>query len=83
MARQVTERRAGGVEKGIPELKSARLITDTAAGEPTLTDKGHKILASRSFGGEICMEIGHCNSQPWRLFLTQGGPRKPDNADNS
>ena len=29
-------------KKGIPELKSAGLITDTAAGEPTLTDKGHK-----------------------------------------
>jgi hypothetical protein len=30
------------VKKGIPELKSAGLITDTALGEPTLTDKGHK-----------------------------------------
>jgi hypothetical protein len=30
------------VKKGIPELKSAGLITDTASGEPTLTDKGHK-----------------------------------------
>ena len=29
-------------KKGIPELKSAGLITDTASGEPTLTDKGHK-----------------------------------------
>ncbi len=31
------------VKKGIPELKSAGLITDTATGEPTLTDKGYKI----------------------------------------
>jgi hypothetical protein len=31
------------VKKGIPELKSAGLITETAAGEPTLTDKGHEI----------------------------------------
>ena len=31
------------VKKGVPELKSAGLITDTAAGEPTLTDKGYKI----------------------------------------
>ena len=30
------------VKKGIPELKSAGLITETASGEPTLTDKGHK-----------------------------------------
>ena len=30
------------VKKGIPELKSAGLITDTASGEPTLTDKGHQ-----------------------------------------
>ena len=30
------------VKKGIPELKLAGLITDTASGEPTLTDKGHK-----------------------------------------
>ena len=30
------------VKKGIPELKSAGLITDTASGEPMLTDKGHK-----------------------------------------
>jgi hypothetical protein len=30
------------VKKGIPELKSAGLITDTASGEPTLTDKGDK-----------------------------------------
>ena len=30
------------VKKGVPELKSAGLITDTAAGEPTLTDKGYK-----------------------------------------
>jgi len=30
------------VKKGIPELKSAGLIIDTAAGEPSLTDKGHK-----------------------------------------
>jgi len=30
------------VKKGIPELKSAGLITDTASGEPTLTDKGYK-----------------------------------------
>ena len=30
------------VKKGILELKSAGLITDTASGEPTLTDKGHK-----------------------------------------
>jgi hypothetical protein len=30
------------VKKGVPELKSAGLITDTASGEPTLTDKGHK-----------------------------------------
>ena len=30
------------VKKGIPELKSAGLITDSASGEPTLTDKGHK-----------------------------------------
>jgi hypothetical protein len=28
------------VKKGIPELKSAGLVTDTASGEPTLTDKG-------------------------------------------
>jgi hypothetical protein len=30
------------VKKGIPELKSAGLITDIASGEPTLTDKGYK-----------------------------------------
>jgi hypothetical protein len=30
------------VKKGIPELKSAGLITNTASGEPTLTDKGYK-----------------------------------------
>jgi len=30
------------VKKGILELKSAGLITDTASGEPTLTDKGYK-----------------------------------------
>jgi hypothetical protein len=30
------------VKKGIPELKSAGLITDAASGEPTLTDKGYK-----------------------------------------
>ena len=30
------------VKKGIPELKSAGRITDTASGEPTLTDKGYK-----------------------------------------
>ncbi len=30
------------VKKGIPELKSAGLITDTAAGEPALTDKGYE-----------------------------------------
>jgi hypothetical protein len=30
------------VKKGIPELKSAGLITDTASGEPTLTDKGYQ-----------------------------------------
>ncbi len=30
------------VKKGIPELKSAGLITDTASGDPTLTDKGYK-----------------------------------------
>ena len=33
---------AKNVKKGIPELKSAGLITDTASGEPTLTDKGYK-----------------------------------------
>jgi hypothetical protein len=31
------------VKKGITELKSAGLITDTTSGEPTLTDKGYKI----------------------------------------
>ena len=30
------------VKNGIPELKSAGLIADTASGEPTLTDKGYK-----------------------------------------
>ncbi len=30
------------VKKGIPELKSAGLITVSAAGEPMLTDKGYK-----------------------------------------
>jgi hypothetical protein len=30
------------VKKGIPQLKSAGLITDTASGELTLTDKGYK-----------------------------------------
>jgi len=30
------------VKKGIPELKSAGLITVTASGEPTLTAKGYK-----------------------------------------
>ena len=33
------------VKKGIPELKSAGLITDSASGEPTLTDKGYKTSA--------------------------------------
>jgi len=32
------------VKKAIPELKSAGLITDTAAGEPTLTQKAYKTL---------------------------------------
>jgi hypothetical protein len=32
------------VKKGIPELKSAGLVADTAAGEPTLTNKGQKAL---------------------------------------
>jgi hypothetical protein len=32
------------VKKGIPELKSVGLITDTASGEPTLTAKGSKTL---------------------------------------
>jgi hypothetical protein len=30
------------VKKGIPELKSAGFITDTASGEPTLTDKCYR-----------------------------------------
>jgi hypothetical protein len=30
------------VNEGIPELKSAGLITDTTSGEPTLTAKGHR-----------------------------------------
>lgn len=30
------------VKKGIRELQSAGLITSTASGEPTLTDKGYK-----------------------------------------
>jgi hypothetical protein len=30
------------VKKGITELKSAGLITETASGEPTLTHKGHE-----------------------------------------
>jgi hypothetical protein len=30
------------VKKGVAELKSAGLITETASGEPTLTDKGHQ-----------------------------------------
>jgi Mn-dependent DtxR family transcriptional regulator len=29
------------VKKGMTELRSAGLITDTASGEPTLTDKGY------------------------------------------
>jgi hypothetical protein len=33
------------VKKGIPELKSAGLITETSSGEPALTDKGYKALA--------------------------------------
>src|SRR5579862_3698478 len=33
------------VKKGIPELKSAGLVTDTASGEPTLTSKGHNTSA--------------------------------------
>ena len=33
------------VKKGVLELKSAGLITETASGEPTLTDKGHKTSA--------------------------------------
>ena len=33
---------AKAVKNGIRELKSAGLITDTASGEPTLTDKGYK-----------------------------------------
>ena len=36
------------VKKGIPELKSAGLITDTASGEPTLTVKGYKNLPTTS-----------------------------------
>src|SRR5437762_7417548 len=32
------------VKKGIPELKSAGLITNTVSGEPTFTDKGYKTL---------------------------------------
>jgi hypothetical protein len=30
------------VKKGIPELKSAGLVTDSASGEPMLTTKGYK-----------------------------------------
>ena len=30
------------VKKGVQELKSTGLITGTASGEPTLTDKGYK-----------------------------------------
>jgi hypothetical protein len=30
------------VKKGIPELKSAGLVTDSASGEPMLTDEGYK-----------------------------------------
>ena len=30
------------VKKGIPELKSAGLMAETASGEPMLTDKGRK-----------------------------------------
>ena len=30
------------VKKGIPELKSAGLIAETASGEPTLTDRGYE-----------------------------------------
>jgi hypothetical protein len=30
------------VKKGIPELKSAGLITDSASGEPMLTPNGYK-----------------------------------------
>jgi hypothetical protein len=30
------------VKRGVTELKSAGLITDSASGEPTLTDKGYK-----------------------------------------
>jgi hypothetical protein len=30
------------VKKGIPELKSVGLITDTVSGELTLTDEGYK-----------------------------------------
>ena len=32
------------VKKGIPELKSAGLVTDTPSGEPTLTNKAYKAL---------------------------------------
>ena len=32
------------VKKGIAELKSAGLVTDTASGDPTLTNKAYKIL---------------------------------------
>ena len=31
------------VKKGIAELKSAGLVTDTASGDPTLTTKAYKI----------------------------------------
>ncbi len=33
---------ANTVKKGIPELKSAGLVTVSASGEPMLTDKGRK-----------------------------------------
>jgi hypothetical protein len=32
------------VKKGISELKSAGLVTDTASGDPTLTSKAYKTL---------------------------------------
>ena len=32
------------VKKGISELKSAGLVTDTASGDPTLTNKAYKTL---------------------------------------
>ena len=66
------------VKKGIPELKSVGLITDTASGEPTLTDKGSKTgnCADQRNGGMGCAEYRNPSSQPRLGFIGRARGRQ-------